>query len=215
MAGSEGINRSAMTQKSSSIAWMGVAYCTALAAGVAILAMRGAGERGVSVATTAVARVAFVFFWLTYVGGALALLFGRVFEGLARHRREFGLAFAAALLVHLTFVAWLFRISAQQPLSNAWIVYFAIGAVSTYALALGSVKRFRGLLRINFWRVFSTVALEYIAFLFFRDFVLLPLQGGVGLPLGDLPFAVLIIFGALLRLAATVRFWGAYGQVST
>ena len=66
-------------------------------------------------------------------------------------------------------------------------------------------------MRTNFWRIFSTIALEYIAFLFFRDFVLLPLQEGIGLPFKYLPFAVLITLGALLRLAATVQRWRAYG----
>jgi len=189
---------------------MGVGFCSAVVVGVAILATRGAAERGVSAATAAVARVAFVFFWLTYAGGALAALFGSIFEGLARHRRELGLAFATALLVHLTLVAWLFRVSSQQPLSDVWIVYFVIGAVLTYALAFGSAKLFRDLVKTNYWRVFSTVALEYIAFLFFRDFVLLPLQEGVGLPLRYLPFAILITLGVLLRPTATVRRWCAY-----
>jgi hypothetical protein len=168
------------------------------------------GERGVSAATAAVARVAFIFFWLAYVGGALAMLFGPIFDGLARYRLEFGLAFATALLVHLTLVAWLFCIAAQQPLSDLWIAYFVIGAVMTYALALGSAKLFRDLVKTNYWRVFSTVAMEYIAFLFFRDFVLLPLQEGVGLPLRYLPFATLIALGVLLRLTATARRWYAY-----
>jgi hypothetical protein len=189
---------------------MGAGFCSAVAVGIAILAVRGTGERGVGAATAMVAGVAFIFFWLAYAGGALAALFGSVFEGLSRHRREFGLAFASALLVHLTLVAWLFRISARQPLSDLWIVYFVIGAVMTYALALGSVKFFRDLVKTNYWRVFVIVAMEYIAFLFFRDFVLLSLQEGVGLPLRYLPFAILITLGVLLRLTATVRRWCAY-----
>jgi hypothetical protein len=204
------LTRSAMRDKSSAVAWMAAGFCSAVAVGVAILAMRGAGERGVGAATAMVARVAFIFFWLTYAGGALAALFGSTFEGLARHRREFGLAFATALLVHLTLVAWLFRVSDRQPLSDLWIVYFVIGAVMTYALALGSVRLLRDLVKTNYWRVFTTVAMEYIAFLFFRDFVLLPLQEGVGLPLRYLPFAILITLGVLLRLTATMRRWYAY-----
>jgi len=42
------------------------------------------------------ARWSFFFFWLSYTGGALAILFGPVFAGLARRARALGLAFAAA-----------------------------------------------------------------------------------------------------------------------
>jgi hypothetical protein len=199
-----------MRRKSSAAAWMSAGFCSAVAVGVAILAVRGTGEQGVGAAAAMVARVAFIFFLLAYAGGALVAVFGSIFEGVARYRREFGLAFATALLVHLTLVAWLFRISAQQPLSDLWIGYFVIGAVLTYALSLGSAKLFRDLVKTNYWRVFSTLALHYIAFLFFRDFVLLPLQEGFGLPLRYLPFAILITLGVLLRLTATVQRWYAY-----
>jgi hypothetical protein len=196
--------------KSSAAVWMGAAFCAALAVGLLALAVFGRGVWGVSLATVSAARVAFVFFWLTYTGGALAALFGSAFDGLARRRREFGLAFASALLVHLALVAWLFRISARQPIPDAWIVYFGVGALSAYVLALGSLTRFRSLWKTRFWRIFGAVALEYIAFLFFRDFVVLPFQLGLGMPLSYLPFAALIILGISLRVAATVQRWRAY-----
>lgn len=200
----------AMRFKSSAAVWMGAAFCAALAVGLVALAVLGRGVWGVSVATVAVARVSFVFFWLAYAGGALAALFGPAFEGVARRRRAFGLAFASALLVHLTLVAWLFRISPRQPISDAWIVYFAIGALAIYLLALGSLTRFGDLWKTWLWRMFSIVALDYIAFLFFRDFVVLPFQLGLGMPLSYLPFAALIVLGIALRLAAAVQRWRAY-----
>jgi hypothetical protein len=181
----------------------------ALAAGVVLLALFGNAEGGVSVATRFVARVAFVFFWLTYTGDALAVLFGSPFSGLARHRREFGLAFAGALLVHLALVAWLFDIAQRQPISNAWIVFFGLGALCTYALAVASLGRFSALWSSCIWRLFSTVALEYVAFLFFRDFALIPLQLQVR-PIEYAPFAVLIILGALLRWIGAARRWRGY-----
>ena len=175
--------------------------------GAATILHFGIGERGVSVATRYIARVAFLFFWLTYTGGALSTLFGSSFAGLGRRRRELGLAFAAALLVHLAFVAWLFRIAARQPISDMWIVYFALGAVCAYALAAGSLKRFGAVLHTRVGRIFSTIAIEYIAFLFFRDFVLLPLQFGARHPLEYAPFALLIIVGPLLRWSVMARRW--------
>jgi hypothetical protein len=170
--------------------------------GVIVLAVLGRGGEGVTYATESVARVAFVFFWLAYTGGALAALFGSRFEILARHRRELGLAFAASLLVHLAFVAWLFHISFRQPVSDAVVFYFGIGALWAYALALASVKPVRELMGPVAWRVFNAGGLEYIAFLFFRDFVLLPLKYGTAHPLYYAPFSILSILGPGLRWLA-------------
>jgi len=68
-------------------------------------AVFGAGERGTHVALQATARLSFVLFWPAYCAAALAALFGPSFQPLQRHVREFGLAFAAAHLVHLGLVA--------------------------------------------------------------------------------------------------------------
>jgi hypothetical protein len=59
---------------------------------------RGAGTQ---VALQATARLSFVLFWPAYSAAALAALFGPSFQPLRRRVREFGLAFAAAHLVHL------------------------------------------------------------------------------------------------------------------
>jgi hypothetical protein len=190
--------------------WFGVGFLLATATGFIVLAMFGQEASGVSLATRAVARVAFVFFWLTYTGGALAMLVGSPLSGVARYRRHFGLAFAGALLVHLALVAWLFRISARQPISDVWIVYFILGALGTFVLAIGSWGRLSALWKSQLWRVFSVVVLEYVAFLFFRDFVLLPLQFRVAHPVEYLPFALLIIAGAMLRWFAAARRWRGY-----
>jgi hypothetical protein len=48
----------------------------------------------VAVALRVTARGSFVLFWLAYAAGAMATLWGPPFTGLARHGREFGLAFA-------------------------------------------------------------------------------------------------------------------------
>jgi hypothetical protein len=180
-------------------AWMGGAFCSALAVGIIVLALLGRGGRGVTYATESVARVAFVFFWLAYTGGALAAFFGSRLEGIARRRRELGLAFAAALLVHLAFVAWLFHISYRRPVSNEVIFYFSIGALWVYALVIISVKRLREFMGPIAWRLFNALGLEYVAVLFLRDFVLLPLQYGTRSPLFYLPFAILSIAGPVLR----------------
>jgi hypothetical protein len=46
---------------------------------------------------------------------------------------------------------------------------------------------------------------NYIALVFFADFVIGPIQGGVTHPIEYVPFSILIIVGPLLRVAAVVR----------
>jgi len=194
-----------MTRNEETAAWMGGAFLVALGVGLLVLFRAGHGARGMVLATQSVARVAFAFFWLTYAGGALPVFFGKEFEGVARRRRAFGLAFATALSVHLTFVAWLFHILILPPVSNAVIFYFGIGAAFAYALALGSVSWVRAVMGEWLWRILSIVGLEYIALLFFRDFYLLPHYGGRFDTLFYDPFAFLIVIGALLRWGAMLR----------
>ena len=193
-----------MTGKWDDTAWIGGAFGAALAVGLVVLAVLGRGIRGVTIATESVARVAFLFFWLAYAGGALAQFFGARFAVLARRRRELGLAFAAALAVHLSFVAWLFHISFFPPVPRYVVFYFGIGAVWAYGMALASLKRIRDLLGEVPWRIFITFGMEYIALLFFRDFVLLPHLPGLGHTLFYAPFEVLIVGGALLRWSAAI-----------
>jgi hypothetical protein len=91
--------------------------------------------------------------------------------------------------------------------SDAVIFYFGIGALWTYGLALASVKPLRDLLGDSLWRIFSSAGLEYVAFLFFRDFVLLPLEYGVRHELYYAPCSILIVVGPLMRWASSIRRW--------
>ncbi|HJU18781.1 MAG TPA: hypothetical protein VJ770_20200 [Stellaceae bacterium] len=187
--------------------WVSGALFAALAVAAAALAALGPDRHGVAAAVTSTARVAFVFFWLASAGNAIAVLFGPRSGGLGRHGREFGLAFAAALSVHLALVAWLFKISLRQPLGDAGIVYFGIGALWTYALALCSVAAVRRGLPPRIWPILSGVGIEYISLLFFLDFVVHPIRNGFGHPLEYAPFSFLVIAGSLLRWTAAVRRW--------
>ena len=84
--------------------WIAMAFFASLGLAIGILASFGDEQRGVSIALQATARLAFLFFWPAYVGGALTFLFGDLFLPIRRHARELGLAFAAALFVHLGLV---------------------------------------------------------------------------------------------------------------
>jgi hypothetical protein len=131
----------------------------------------------------------------------MARLCGPRLAGLARRGRELGLAFASAHLVHLGLILWLYAGPGDG------MIFFWVGMLCTYLLALFSLPWLRDTLGPRLWRTFCTIALEYIALVFAADFILLPLQAG-GLsnyPLTYLPFAFMLIGGAGLRVAATAR----------
>src|SRR5271166_5487339 len=109
--------------------WMAAAFCATLGLAASILAVLGL-ERGVPVALAATARLAFLIFWPAYVASALTSLFGNAFSSLREHARELGLAFAAALLVHLGLVACLCAIG--HPPRIRTFVIFGVAAGLTY-----------------------------------------------------------------------------------
>jgi hypothetical protein len=146
------------------------------------------------------ARWSFLLFWLAYAGGAMATLLGRRFGGLARHGRELGLAFASAQVVHLGLILWLY-LMAPEPLGT--MAFFWLGALCTYLLALFSWPRIRNALEPRVWWTFRTGAVEYIALVFAYDFILGPLNATAGkYPLSYLPFALMLVGGTGLRIAA-------------
>jgi hypothetical protein len=185
--------------------WIGAGFGATVAVGGLVLAAKGTDESGVKLAVLMSARIAFLFFWPAYAGGAAARLFGPALSALARHGREFGLAFAAALSVHLALVLWLFLISAHPPVGPAVIVTFGLGALWLYALAVASLKPVGQVPSSKALRIFRMAGLEYIAFLFVFDFVLSPLRNGLSHPLEYLPFSLMIVVGVILRLVAWLR----------
>lgn len=185
-------------------AWMGGAFGIALVLAVLVLAALGPGKDGTATALRLTARWSFLFFWPAYAGGALAVLFGPRFAILARHGRDFGLAFAAAQLVHLSLVVWIGWIS-HQPLVEAAMPFFAFGIVWVYVLALLSVERIGNLFSRGLQRILRNVGMEYIALVFFADFIIGPIQSKFSKPILYVPFAVPLIAAPLLRIAALVR----------
>jgi hypothetical protein len=189
---------------------MCAAFCAALTVAALVLSIVGTEEKGTGIALRLTGRLSFLLFWPAYAGGAMAALFGSHFGILARHRRDFGLAYAAAQLVHIGLVAHLVSIS-DQPITESIMPFFAIGVVWTYVLALSSVERLSKLFSPNLWRVLRNVGLEYLALVFFADLVLLPINTHTKHPFEYLPFSVLIIVGPILRVAAAARAWGYLG----
>jgi hypothetical protein len=190
--------RAMIAVRSSPGVWMAMAFCASLGLPIGVLAFFGNEQRGVNVALQATARLAFLFFWPAYVGGALIFLFGDLFLPIRRHVRELGLAFAAALLVHLGLVVRLCAIG--SPPSPKTFGIFGLAAGFVYLLAVLSVDRLRQALPSESWQILRTVAMTYIAFAFVLDFKRIPL-GDLSHSVAYVPFAALSIVVPLLRLA--------------
>jgi hypothetical protein len=179
---------------------MAVGFLIAFGLAAIVISTFGADEPGTVLALRVTARWSFLLFWLAYVGGAMARLFGSRLDGLARMGRELGLAFASAQLIHIAFVLWLYHI-ATGP-SDA-MTFFWLGIVCLYALALSSLPQLRNLFEPRTWRVFRTIAIEYIALVFAEDFILGPLLAGDGrYPWSYVPFGLILVVGVCLRVAA-------------
>jgi hypothetical protein len=188
-------------------AWMIGALGGGLAIAGAVLAGYGTGAVGIGQAVRYTARWAFLFFWLSYTGGAMAILFGPVFAGLARRARALGLAFATALQVHIGLVVWLGVVIGQIPLQGGILLFFLVALSCTYLLVLLSFGiGTRNLGRL--WRPLLFLATTYILIAFGRDFVGAALHATTQHWLyfvEYVPFALLSVIAIPLRLAALLR----------
>jgi hypothetical protein len=183
------------------------AFGGALALAGAVLADYGTGPVGIGQAVRYTARWSFLFFWLSYAGGAMAIVFGPAFAGLARQTRALGLAFATALQVHIGLVVWLGIVIGQIPLQGGLLWFFLAALFFSYLLVLlsfGIGMRNLGPL----WRPLLFLGTTYILIAFSRDFVLGALDpANQHWPYAAeyLPFALLSLIALPLRLAAFLR----------
>jgi hypothetical protein len=187
--------------------WMIGAFGGGLALALAVLAGYGTGPDGLTLGVRVTARWSFLFFWLSYAGGAMAVLFGPALAGLARQARALGLAFAAALQAHIVLVVWLGVVIDQIPLQGGVLRLFLVALFVTYLLALlsfGIGKRNLGRLS----RPLLFLGTTYILIAFGRDFVLGALDPKTQqwpYAAEYLPFALLSLIAIPLRLAAYLR----------
>jgi hypothetical protein len=187
--------------------WMGTAFGIGLAIAAAVLAAAGTGNSGTRLALEVTARWSFLLFFLAYTGNAIDNLFH--VELLAGRGREFGLAFAAAHLVHAGLIVWLGTILRRVPLSGGLLLFFLIALFATYFLAglsFGGVKS----IGPTAWRWIRFLGMNYILIAFARDFVLpvvhpKPSQIHFGHYLFYVPFMALSLAAPLLTLLATRR----------
>jgi hypothetical protein len=189
------------------LVWIIGALAGALVIAGAVLADYGTGPDGIGQAVRYTARWSFLFFWPSYAGGAMAILFGPVFAGLARRARPLGLAFATALQVHIGLVIWYGVAIGQIPLQGGLLGFFLVALVCADLLALLSFGvGMRSLGRL--WPPLLFLATTYILIAFGRDFVLGALDPNVRYwryAAEYVPFALLSLIAIPLRLAAFVR----------
>jgi hypothetical protein len=188
-------------------AWMIGAFVGGLMLSVAVLAGYGIGPDGLRRGVFVTARWSFLFFWLSYTGGAIATLFGPAFAGLARQARALGLAFATALQFHIGLVVWLGVEIGQIPLQGRVFWFFLVALFFAYLLALLSFGiGMRALGRL--WRPLIVLGTTYILIAFGRDFVpgALDQKTQHWLYAAEyVPFALLSLIAIPLRLAAFLR----------
>jgi hypothetical protein len=177
--------------------WMGSAFAANAVLAEIVLAVFGAGKLGTLHALQITARFSFLLFWLAYASGGLALLIGPAAGFLRRHGRDFGLAFAAAHLMHIGLVVWLCWIGGTPGMGV--FVFFVPPAVVVYLLVLFSIPTLQQRLGRTLWTVLRTVGMTYIAYAFAADFVLsAPYGGGTTHVLMYAPFAILSVAGPVL-----------------
>jgi len=180
------------------------ALVVALVIAGAALVLRGGGEEGTVFGLRLTARWSYLWFWSAYTAGAWAALLGPRFHSLAARARDFGLGFAAAHLVHVALVVWLYRI-AEHPPGAGTLEFFGVAVFFAYLLALLSYRRPAAWLPPRALVVIRTVGVEYIALAFFVDFAKEPFR----LTLGHaLTYGVFLALGVLaygLRVTVVVR----------
>ena len=180
---------------------MGAGLAAAAAAAFAALIVLGAGDRGLRAAIAVSARIAFAPFWLAYSAGALASFGVRAFSPVRERARELGLAFAAALTVHLALVAWLIMLG-TVPTPRVFVI-FGFAAFVTLLLTLLSIPTLSAQVSRPALLRFRGLAMTYIALAFLLDFAKWPVRADLAYLIAYAPFATLVAIG----LAAQFLGW--------
>lgn len=192
------------TERSVTGAAMLAAFTVALVIAAVSLGLRGPGEDGTVLGLKLTARWSYVWFWGAYTAGAWATLLGPRLHPLAKRARDFGLAFAAAHLIHVGLVVWLYQIAVHPP-GRGTLEFFGVAVFFTYLLALLSFRRFASWLTPRAVVAIRTLGVEYIALAFLVDFGKDPLNLALGHVLTYGTFLALALLGYALRLSALIR----------
>jgi hypothetical protein len=197
-----------MKRQSHLVLWMGTAFAVSLGFACTVLAVKGISRQTLVIGLQLTGRWSFLLFWMAYTGSALVTLFGPSVAPLAMHGREFGLAFAAALLVHLGLVAGLFLLTSRPPLTGWLLAFFLTGVFWTYLLAVFSFGDLAKTLGSRGWRALRIVAMNFILCAFSFDFVQVAIHSPVHYGLWRLvryaPFAAMCVSAPIFVFAAAI-----------
>jgi len=194
-----------LARKPSATAWMAGAFAIAFALAAATLMILGVDGHAFVIALRVTGRWSFLLFWLAFTAGPIATLFGPSYRPLAQRSRAFGLAYAAAQLVHVSLLVWLYATSPKPPVPQSVLVFFGIGIVFTYLLAALSFTAVTRRLDPLLVGVLRTVGVYYIFYAFVRDLARNPFHEGALDLLAYLPFMALIGAAIVLRVAAWAK----------
>lgn len=195
-----------MVERERSVAakWMPAAFAIAAVLAGISFALRGSSEEGTVLALRLTARWSFLWFWVASTAGAWAALLGPRLRPVAARAREFGLAYAAAHLVHVGLVVWLYRISAHPP-GTRTLEFFGVAVFFTYLMALLSFPRPAAWVPLRVSSAIRRIGVEYITLAFLVDFAGPPFTVTVRYAVSYAPFLALILLGYAVRLAALAR----------
>ena len=196
-----------MNRSHATAIWMIAAFCTALVLAAAVWATSGTGPTGTARALRLTACFSYLLFWGVYAGGTLTTLFGPTFQPIRRHVREFGLAFAAAQLVYVGLVIWLYQVCDTPPISGRMFWLFTAGLIWTYLLALFSIRPLAQALGQWGWRLLRLIGLETVSVVFLINFIIRPFGAGVVTSSIYIVFIMLSVAGTILRIGA----WASRG----
>jgi hypothetical protein len=188
--------------------WIGAAFVVSLGIACTVFAVKGISTKGFGLAMGLTARWSFLLFWMAYTSRALVKLFGPSLAPLAKHGREFGLAFAAAFLVHLGMAAG-FSLLTWRPALTGWALpFFLTGAFWIYLLAVFSFGGLAKALGSRGWRAMRMVGMNYILCAFSFDFVPAathsPIHYGLSHFVAYAPFAAMCVSAPFLVFAAAI-----------
>ena len=144
------------------------------------LGLAGTSQQGTATGLRATALFSFPFLVGAYGASALAVLWpGGLSEWLLLRRRSLGLAFSAAITVHLVLIAHLLSLPPSPPpkvlgLTPGFLTYMVLGAMvlasfSRIAQAVGSARA-RLLLRVGLHWVFAVFTLGLLKGVFIRHY---------------------------------------------
>jgi hypothetical protein len=191
-------------RKMTTAEWMGTAFVAGLAMVVVVYAV-GVPTHRLGIALRSTARWSFLWFCLATYGGALATLFGPGFQALAHRSRDFGLAFAAAQLVHVAMAVRLLYVL-PDPFPRLPLVIFSIGVFWTYLLAAISLSSaLCAWLGARLSKNLRIVGVEYLAFAYAFEFGARILDGNRANALHYFPLFAAAVGGPLLRIGVLIR----------